>query len=245
MRNLLRLILLAMLAYISPSNAEERLTLKVLDPYLEMRTGPARGYPVFYVVERGERVEVSKRRTDWFKVVAPRGQEGWVYADDMSRTLDPFGEEYQVVNPSFADYRKRRWEGGLSAGDFNGANVISAWAGYTFTRNISTEIWASQILGDFSDGWMGSINLVHTLLPERRISPFFLLGAGLVRIEPKATLVDAEDRTDEVAQVGAGVRWYFSRRVSLRAEYRGHLVLTDRDENEDVDEWKLGFAVFF
>ena len=32
---------------------------------------------------------------------------------------------------------------------------------------------------------------------------------------------------------------------SLRAEYKSHVVFTSRNDNEEVDEWKLGFAFFF
>ena len=31
----------------------------------------------------------------------------------------------------------------------------------------------------------------------------------------------------------------------LRAEYKKYLDFTDRDENEDANEWKVGFAFFF
>jgi uncharacterized protein YraI len=56
------------------ASVSERLT--VADPYLEMRTGPGRGYPVFFVVERGQAVVVELRHTDWYKVRADGGQLG-------------------------------------------------------------------------------------------------------------------------------------------------------------------------
>jgi len=31
----------------------------------------------------------------------------------------------------------------------------------------------------------------------------------------------------------------------LRGEYRNNIVFTSRDDNEEVDEWKLGLAFFF
>src|SRR5688500_18034811 len=45
----------------------------VSEPYLELASGPGRGYPVFHVVERDESVDVLYRRTDWFKVRTERG----------------------------------------------------------------------------------------------------------------------------------------------------------------------------
>jgi uncharacterized protein YgiM (DUF1202 family) len=41
--------------------AHELLQLFVTEPYLELHTGPGRGYPVQQVVERGESVRVLMR----------------------------------------------------------------------------------------------------------------------------------------------------------------------------------------
>jgi hypothetical protein len=81
--------------------------------------------------------------------------------------------------------------------------------------------------------------------PEWRASPILTLGTGYVEVDPKATLVEPIDRSDQTAYVGGGVRFYLARRFFARAEYRSHVVFTSRDDNEEVDEWKLGFAFFF
>jgi hypothetical protein len=82
--------------------------------------------------------------------------------------------------------------------------------------------------------------------PEWRLSPYFTLGTGIIYIEPKATLVRTEDRTDQIGYVGAGLQFYLTRRFMLRSEYRKNIVFTSRNDNEEIDEWKyLGFACFF
>src|ERR1700676_1595803 len=65
--------------------AHELLQLFVTQPYLELHTGPGRGYPVTQVVARGEAVDVLFRRTDWFKVRTERGVEGWASARELTR----------------------------------------------------------------------------------------------------------------------------------------------------------------
>src|SRR3982750_614516 len=65
---------------------EKLLQVFVSEPYLELSTGPGRGYPVFHVVEREQSVDVLFRRTDWFKVRDEQGVEGWARAHDMRRT---------------------------------------------------------------------------------------------------------------------------------------------------------------
>ena len=68
---------------------------------------------------------------------------------------------------------------------------------------------------------------------------------GIVRTEPQASIVATEDREDEVAHAGLGANVYLSDRFILRLEYKRHTVLTSRDDNEEIDQWKTGFSVFF
>ena len=225
--------------------AKEFRTVAVADPYLEMHTGPGRGYPIFYTVDRGDTVSIIKQRTDWYLVRTERGKEGWVDRDQMELTLKPDGDTFTVKRTTQEDFTNARWETGVLAGDFGGANIVSLYGGYSLTPNVSLEAWGSQILGNFSNGWMASLNVVHEAFPEWRASPFFTLGAGVIHTEPKSTIVQGEDRTDQVGHVGAGFRVYATRRFVLRAEYKSYVVFTSRDDNEEVEEWKVGFAFFF
>ncbi|HEX7079690.1 MAG TPA: SH3 domain-containing protein [Gammaproteobacteria bacterium] len=217
----------------------------VQDPFLELHTGPAPGYPVFYVAERGETVEILRRRTDWFQVRVPRGEEGWVALEQLQRTLGVDGERFDVPGLELGDYAERRWEAGALYGDFGGANVISVYGAFSFTENLSVELWLSQALGRFSDSKLASVNIVHMLYPNRRFSPYLTLGAGAVKTEPKATLVATTDRTDSAAHAGAGLRTYLTGRFLLRAEYKTYVVFTSRNDNEEIREWKAGFSFFF
>ena len=76
-------LLLALVAAPSLCAAREYLQVFVTAPYLELHTGPGRGYPVTQVVARDESVDILKRRTDWFKVRTSRGVEGWASYKDM------------------------------------------------------------------------------------------------------------------------------------------------------------------
>ena len=74
----------------------------VSDPYIEMHTGPGRGYPIFYVAGQGDEVQILKQRTDWFKIKGPRDKEGWVHIDQMRHdrrahqgSRDEHGRKYE------------------------------------------------------------------------------------------------------------------------------------------------------
>ena len=223
----------------------EGLEVTVADPFLEMRTGPGRAFPVVNVVERGEKVQVEKRRTDWFQVIDENGREGWVHKGQMAETLIPAGVKMEIDDPGREDFGAHRREVGLLVGDYGGSNVVTAYGAYAFNEHLAAEVALSHLLGNFSDGQYLTLGVTHVPRPDWRIQPFLSIGTGVIRIEPKGTLVGTEVRTDQVAYAGLGVRAYIARRFIVRGEYKEYVVFTDRDENEEDTEWKIGFAFFF
>ena len=238
-------MLIVVLFAAAAAGAERVAEVVIAEPYIELRSGPGKGYPIFYIAERGERVELLKRRTEWYKARVSRGVEGWVHERQLVTTLGLDREPFDVPALAFDDYAGRRWEAGVLYGDFGGANAISAYGAVSFTPNLSGELWVEQVLGQFSDSTLATLNIVHLLYPDRRASPYFTLGAGSIHTEPKATLVATVDRTDPLAQVGVGARVYLARRFVFRAEYKSYVVFTSRDDNEEIREWKAGLSFFF
>ena len=241
-----RITLLMLLMLTAPAHAaREPARVTVAEPFIEMRTGPGRGYPVFHVADRGEAIAVIRRRTDWYEVRTDREVKGWVHARELRLTLAADGQLVGLPQPGWDDFADRRWEASVSFGDFDGASSITLAGAYRFTANISAELAVAHITGDFSDGWLAAARLIHTPFPEWRVAPYALLGTGVLHVSPRASLVSTEDRTDQMAQAGIGVRAWVSERFLLRAEYAGYTVFTSRDENEEVEEWKAGIAFFF
>ncbi|MGH8139411.1 MAG: SH3 domain-containing protein [Steroidobacteraceae bacterium] len=240
-------LLLSLVLFAAPaaSRQREHLQVFVTAPYLELRSGPGRGYPVFHVAERDESVEVLFRRTDWFKVRTERGVEGWAAQRDMLRTVLADGSPFKFDLGDRTGFTSHRFEMGMFAGDYGGATLISGYGSFSLNSQLAAELSLGQFLGKFSNGTVADIGFTHVLVPEWRLSPFLMLGTGLVHITPKATLVLPSERTDQTAYVGGGLRFYLTRRFFVRAEYKSHVVFTKRNANEEVDEWKLGFAFFF
>jgi hypothetical protein len=233
------------LASVPATAAVDAEQVVVQDPYLEFRTGPGRGYPIFYVVDRGEAVSLLRRRTDWIKVRSDRGREGWVHRSQLERTLTPQGEQVRLAGPAPESRLEHRWELGLVTGDFGGANIVSVTGSYALTQSLHARLDVTHLLGSYSNGWLATAGLLHAFMPQRRVSPFVSLGGGMVGISPKAAIVQSADRTDPAAYSGLGVRGYLTNRFLLQAEYRKFVVLTSRDDNEEIDEWTVGFTYFF
>jgi uncharacterized protein YgiM (DUF1202 family) len=238
-------VLLAWTLVPTVSAARDYLQLFVTEPYLELHTGPGRGYPVFHSVPRDESVTVLFRRTDWFKVRTERGVEGWAAQRDMLKTVLANGSPFKFELGDQAGFSSHRYELGIFAGEYGGANLISAYWSLSFNPQLALEVTGGQFLGSFSNGEFADLGLAHVISPESRWSPFLTLGVGVAHTEPKATLVTPSNRTEQTAYVGGGIRYYLTRRFFLRAEYKAHYIFTTRNQNEEADEWKLGFAFFF
>jgi hypothetical protein len=110
---------------------------------------------------------------------------------------------------------------------------------------LTAELTVSNAIGNVSDNVIGTIGLNHTFAPEWIVSPYAGIGTGVIKTSPRATLVKTNDRTDQLGYVAAGARGYLARRFLWRFEYRENVVFTSRNENEEIHEWKLGFAFFF
>jgi opacity protein-like surface antigen len=239
------LLLLAALLTPAVSAAREYLQLFVTAPYLELHTGPGRGYPVFHVVPRDGSVDVLFRRTDWFKVRTEQGVEGWASQTDMQKMVLADGSQFKFDLGDRAGFTSHRYEMGMFAGQYGGATLVSGYMSFSFNPQLALEASVGQFLGNFSNGETEDIGFAHVFVPEARWSPFVTIGLGLVQTQPKATLVAAPDRDEQSAYVGGGIRFYLTRRFFLRAEYRQYWIFTKRNQNEDADEWKAGFAFFF
>ncbi|KZZ33564.1 SH3 domain-containing protein, partial [Oleiphilus sp. HI0117] len=203
--------------------------LKVVLPFVEWRTGPAQGFPVFHISEKGEWLEVSTRKTEWLKVRDRKGNEGWLNIADVLQMEDANGETVKITEPVFDDFNTRRWEAGLMSGQFDKAALNSAYLGYWMTNNISLELWGSQVLGDSAEIKVASVNLLHQPFPSWKFSPFFTLGAGMVFISPKATLSEEAKRDEESIHAGIGARYYLSDRYFVRMEVKDYKIFTNRE----------------
>lgn len=218
---------------------------KIADAYIDLHSGPGRGFPVYQAIERGEWVEIMRRRTEWMQLRTRRGIVGWASISSMKETLTASGDKFTVAEVTEEQFRQRTFEVGFQFGEFESVNSLTTYGAWSFTENLAVELAYQETLGSISDGQLLNLSLTNTPFPEWRFSPFFALGAGIIRTEPFGALVQTEDRQDNTAHVGAGLRTYITRSFVFRMDYKHYVVLTSRNENENVEEWKLGFSVFF
>lgn len=237
---------LAALLPATPVAAGEPATAVVRAAYVELHTGPGRGYPRTHAVAQGDEIELLARRTEWVRVRAPRGVTGWVPRDELLAALGaPTPEPVDWLSLRALGEHERGFEAGIDLGDFQGASLIGAWVGYSLNDALMVQGEAGQFMGNVSDGWVGAVNVVHRPFASWRVAPYVLLGTGLVQTDPRATLVQSEARDEELLQAGIGADVWIARHLLLRIEYRNVQISTDRDEREEVNQWKAGVSFQF
>jgi hypothetical protein len=219
--------------------------VQVAEAYLELRTGPGGGFPVYYVVERGAWLEVLKRRTDWFKVRAANGREGWVDRAQMESTLTEAGVPASFRDAVLGDFLSDRFEVGFATGAFEGDTVLAFRMGAKLTENFSAELSTQQVSGRFSSTRLTQVNLLAHPFPDWRVSPFFTIGVGRFRNIPKASLVSATETEATAGNAGLGVRVYVTRRFLLRGDFRQHVVPIHDNRIDKFKDLTVGVGVFF
>ena len=220
------------------------LQVTVSTDFVNLHSGPGRGYPIVQVAIKGEALTLQQRRADWVQV-AFKQQQYWLARADLQHLLTQAQQQIVVGDDRQREYEKRTVEAGLLFGDFNGSSFYQLSVAYLFSEYVQTELAVGQANGDQADNLSAELSLYLSPLPHWRISPYFGLGGGMLRTTPRTVLVQTPDRNNNLASMELGLRYYLSRKVIARAAYRRGVIVTDRNDNEEIDTWKLGFSVFF
>jgi uncharacterized protein YraI len=219
--------------------------LRIADPFVEIRTGPGRGYPVFHVAGREEWIEVLLRRTDWFKVRTARGAEGWVQRAQLEATLTEGGVRKSFRDILVDDYLARRVDAGASWGRFKGEPMLKLWAGYKLSPPIALEATIGQVQGTFSGTSFWHVDLQLQPWPDRTWSPHASIGIGKMSNVPNLSLVDARRTDANLAHGQVGVRWHLSERFMVRADYTLYTGFVTDTRSSEYRAISAGLAFFF
>ncbi len=225
------------------ASTSERLT--VADPYLEMRTGPGRGYPVFFVVERGQAVVVELRHTDWYKVRADGGQLGWVHRAQLETTLTVAGSTKTFRDVAIDDYLARRVQMGGAWGRFESEPMLKLWASVKLSDTLSVEGDVGQVQGVFSGTNFWHVALHSEPWSDQRLSPFFGVGLGRFKNIPNASLVGNATTDANLADAVIGVRYYVTRRFVARLDYTLYTTFVSDSRTEEYGAVTAGLSFFF
>jgi hypothetical protein len=219
--------------------------LQITDPFIELHTGPGRGYPVFFVVQRGDHIEVTLRRTDWYRVRTAEGREGWVHRRQLESTITDAGGTKTFRDVLLDDYLKRRVELGAAWGRFRTDPMLKVWTGYRLSDTLSGELSVGQVQGTFSGTSFWHLNLNSEPWSDRRLSPFFAVGFGNFRNVPNLSLVDARITSARLANASVGLRYHLSDRFVARADYTLYTAFVADTQSQEYRAYTFGLSFFF
>ncbi|QSP95112.1 SH3 domain-containing protein [Marinobacter salinisoli] len=251
MRRLSRRILVGLMlaAPLSPTAAQtafenDAAVLQVVDPFIELHTAPGRGYPVFHVIEKGEQVELIKRKTNWYKVRSSDGQEGWTKATQLGRTLQPTGLPADLPEVSHGEYLESSWRVGFTAGLFEESTSFSLTVGYRPLTWIGAEVEAGKIYNRSVTSDYYSANLIFEPMHQWDVTPYLLTGISRFSFDARQKVLLSDLGDADGVNVGGGLSYYVGRNFLIRAEYRVYSV-SSNSESTGLSEWKIGLNTFF
>lgn len=244
MRHFLIVASLILSSLYSSYSLADTVDITIDAPFIELHSGPSAGYPIVHVIEKGEQVTVLLKRTSWLKVKDKRGVEGWFHQDKLTH-FSLNGDA--VVDPANHSnrYGDRDYEFGVMYGDLEGANFYNVYADYAFSDVFSAEVSAGKAFGKISDSDVFEAMLFAQPLPDLWVIPYIGIGGGIINISPHSVIADSQTRRHTLMNGAIGLKYHLGRNFTIRTEYRLSLALTDRDENEQIETWKIGFSVFF
>jgi hypothetical protein len=219
--------------------------LKVTDPYIELHTGPGRGYPVHHVAAREEWIEIELRYTDWYKVRTANGKQGWVHRGQLETTLTDAGAQKTFRDIALDDYLARRLQLGAAWGRFKSEPMLKLWSGYKFSDTLSAEATLGQVQGLFSSTNFWHVNVLSEPWSDRRLSPFFGIGVGTFKNLPNQSLVNAQTTNAKLANASIGVRYYLTDRFVLRADYSLYTAFLSDTRTGEYRALTAGLSFFF
>ena len=219
--------------------------LQVNDAFLEMHTGPGRGYPVFFVVERRQWITVELRRTDWYRVRAEGGQVGWVPRQQLQATLTEDGASKTLRELVLDDYLARRLEFGAAWGRFNSEPMFKLWTQYRLADTVGAELSLGQVQGVFSGTDFWAMSLTSEPWSDRRVSPFFSVGLGTFKNIPNRSLVSAAPTDAKLAHATLGLRWYLAERFVARVDGTLYTAFVADNRSIEYRAYTAGIAFFF
>jgi len=227
---------------VAPAAAER---LRVTDPYIEIRTGPGRGYPIFHVAARDEWIEIELRHTDWYKVRTDSGKQGWVVRQQLETTLTDAGGQKTFRDIAIDDYLARRVQLGAAWGRFKSEPMLKVWTSYRLSETLSAEATIGQVQGVFSGTDIWHVNLMSEPWSDQRLSPFFAIGVGGFKNLPNQSLVNAIAVNAKLSNASIGARFYLTDRFVLRTDYTFYTAFVGDTRTGEYRAKTIGLSFFF
>jgi uncharacterized protein YgiM (DUF1202 family) len=219
--------------------------VQISDPYIELRSGPGRGYPIFFVAPRNDWIEIELRHTDWFRIRTEDNKVGWVSRQQLETTLTAAGSTKSFRDVLLDDYLSRKVQLGAAWGHFKSEPMLKLWTSYRFSDTLSLEATIGQVQGVFSGTDLWHVDVLIEPWSDHRVSPFFGVGVGKFKNFPNLSLIGATDTNAKMGVARMGVRYYLTERFVMSADYALYTAFLNDQRSTQYNAWTLGLSFFF
>jgi uncharacterized protein YgiM (DUF1202 family) len=217
----------------------------VVEPFLEIHTGPAKSYPIFYIAEKGETLFLMKRRVDWYKIRLTNGREGWAHQWEIEKTLQTSGYQQGFSEKLYKRWIAQKMEAGWGAGTFGGDQALYVRMNYHFTDALAVEGNIEFLAGDLGDTQLYHGGVVMTPWKMRWLWFSGTLGGGLVHVNPTSLLVNATTGTFPSAFAGIGFTTPIFRNLLVRGDFRNFTLFMSPKQTREFQEYSMGLSFSF
>lgn len=219
-------------------------SITVKEPFIAVHSGPASIYPVIDSIEQKSRITLLKRKNTWIKIKTENSHTGWVHQDDMVTTLEENGLSSIQLDHKQSDYLHHQWEAGLSGGQYDKGDSLNASLGFHFTAYTGAEVIVSQIFTQAATSYLLRGKVMMSPFPHHRFSPFFAIGTGILKTDPKTATLSNQD-SSSTAFVSAGIRNHLGENIIIQLEFLKNTLFTRDNDSREIDEWRAGVNFFF
>jgi uncharacterized protein YgiM (DUF1202 family) len=219
--------------------------VQITDPYIELRSGPGRGYPIFFVAPRNDWIEIELRHTDWFRIRTEDNKVGWVSRQQLESTLTAAGSTKSFRDVLLDDYLTRKVQLGAAWGHFKSEPMLKLWTSYRVSDTLSIEGTLGQVQGVFSGTDLWHVDILIEPWSDHRVSPFFGVGVGKFKNFPNLSLIGAQDTNAKLAVARVGLRYYLTERFVMSGDYSLYTAFISDQRSTEYKAWTLGLSFFF
>lgn len=250
------LVALVALVALSPAARAEEATgvVRVISEGAEVRTGPSFTYRAIYTAERGETLQAIGRATKdfWFRVVLPDGTYGWILGDQvLPLDIVPAAPEPPTLGERFVDavFSPAPLPSGdvglsFSAGLLGGEGLVLFRPMYLLAPHLGIEGMVGETVGEQADVFYYGAGANLFLFPSSPVTPFVAAGGGGAFGRKKADQFPIKTGQYATVNAGGGLLFAFKKRVTLRFDFRDHVVFGP-NYTQELKEFSGGLAVFF
>ena len=219
--------------------------LTLSDPFVNLHTGPGRGYPVFHVAARGEAVQLLLAHTTWVKLRTASGKEGWAQRESLQGTLQAAGVAPGPLQAWTERHLREKLEFGAAIGRFQSQPMLQLSTRLRLSEAIGIEAAAGQVQGLYSGTDFWQFDAVVEPMSDLALSPVLAIGVGRFRNIPNASLVEQGTTNANQLHAALGVRWRFGARYVLRADWSLYTALLSEQRSREYRALTLGLSFHF